>query len=39
MGEMEKMVKEILETARTHQARMALNLQHIDVMPHLDRIL
>jgi signal transduction histidine kinase len=38
LGEMEKMVNEILETARTHQARMALNLQHTDIIPLLDHI-
>lgn len=37
-GELEKMVTEILEAARTHQARMTLNLQHTDIILLLERI-
>ena len=38
LGEMEKMVNEILETARMHQARMTLNLQRTDIIPLVERI-
>jgi signal transduction histidine kinase len=38
LGEIEKMVNEILETARMHQARMTLNLQRTDIIPLVDRI-
>ena len=38
LGEMEKMVNEMLETARTHQAQMTLNQQRTDVIPLVDRI-